>query len=158
MRNEYNFLYSFWMKQIRIVFGYYRIWRWNRIEKINKNRIRMYPLYYHIKLEYGCGYPYWYLSGYRCRIIRISAIRFPSLLIHTCESSVSAIDRCIFLKISYFYSIYYTTIYSITIRQVMSKPDNLLTCFFSEEQHAVHCEDESHVHLVIWCTWFRILL
>jgi hypothetical protein len=37
---------------------YYRIWMWNRIEKNNKNRIRMYPLYYHVKFEYGYGYLY----------------------------------------------------------------------------------------------------
>ena len=47
--------------------------------EINENHIRMYPLYYHIKFEYGYRYPYWCLNGYEYRIIRISAIRFPSL-------------------------------------------------------------------------------
>ena len=56
--------------------GYYRIRIWNRIEKINENRIRMYLLYYRIKFEYGYRYPYCCLNGYE---YRISAIRFPSL-------------------------------------------------------------------------------
>ena len=38
--------------------GYCRIRIWDRIEKINENRIRMYPLYYYTKFEYGYGYPY----------------------------------------------------------------------------------------------------
>jgi len=38
--------------------GYCRIRIWNRIEKINENRIRMYPLYYYTKFEYGYGYLY----------------------------------------------------------------------------------------------------
>ena len=80
MRNEYNFLNSFWMKMDTDSVGYCRIRMWNRIEKINENRIRMYPFYYHIKFEYGYGYPYWCLNGYGFRIIRISAICFPPLL------------------------------------------------------------------------------
>ena len=79
VRNKYNFVNSFWMKTDKDNVGYYRIRIWNRIEKINKNRIRMYPLYYHIKFEYEYGYPYWCLIGYEYRIIRISGIRFPSL-------------------------------------------------------------------------------
>ena len=80
MRNEYNFLNSFWMKKDTDSVGYCRIRMWNRIEKTNDNRIRMYPLCYHIKFEYGYGYPYWRLSGYGYQIIRISAIRFPPLI------------------------------------------------------------------------------
>ena len=79
VRNKNNFLNSFWMKTDRDSVRYCRIRIWNRIEKINENRIRMYPLYYHIKFEYGYKYPYWYLNGYRYWIIRISAIRLPSL-------------------------------------------------------------------------------
>ena len=59
--------------------GYCRIRIWNRIEKINKNRIRMYPLSCHIKFEYGYEYLYWCFSGYGYQIIRISATCFPSL-------------------------------------------------------------------------------
>jgi hypothetical protein len=35
-----------------------RIRMWNWIEKNNKNLIRMYPLYYHIKFKYVHEYPY----------------------------------------------------------------------------------------------------
>ena len=80
MRNKYNSLNSFWMKMDTDSVGYCRIRMWNQIEKINENRIRIYPIYYHIKFEYGYGYLYWCLSGYGCQIIRISPIRFPSLL------------------------------------------------------------------------------
>ena len=59
--------------------GYCRIRMWNRIEKINGNRIRMYLLYYHIKFKYRYGYPYCYLNRYGYRIIQISIIHFPSL-------------------------------------------------------------------------------
>jgi len=79
VRNKYNFLNSFWTKTDTDSVRYYRIRIWNRIEKINENRIRMYPLYFHIKFEYRYWYPYWCLNGYGYRIIRISAICFPSL-------------------------------------------------------------------------------
>ena len=79
VRNKYNFLNSFWMKTNTDSVRYCRIRIWNRIEKINENRIRMYPLYYHTKFEYGYRYLYWCLNGYGYRIIRISAILFPSL-------------------------------------------------------------------------------
>ena len=76
VRNKYNFLNSFWMKTDTNSVGYCRIRIWNRIEKINENRIWMYLLYYRIKFEYGYGYPYWCLNGYE---YRISAIHFGSL-------------------------------------------------------------------------------
>ena len=88
VRNKYNFLNSFWMKTDTDCVGYCRIQIWNRIEKINANRIRMYPLYYHIKFEYGYGYPYWCLNRYEYRIIRISGIRFPSLPLTTSQPAV----------------------------------------------------------------------
>jgi len=47
MRNEYNFLNNFSMKTDTDSVGYCRIRMWNRIEKINKNHIQTYPLYYH---------------------------------------------------------------------------------------------------------------
>jgi hypothetical protein len=40
--------------------AYYRIRMWNRIEKINENRILMYPLYYRIKFEYHIKFEYEY--------------------------------------------------------------------------------------------------
>ena len=80
VRSKYNFVNSFWMKTDMDSVAYCRIRMWNQIEKTNENRIRMYPLYYHIKFKYGYGYPYWCLSGYGCRIIWISAIRFLSLI------------------------------------------------------------------------------
>ena len=58
VRNKYNFLNSFSIKTDTNNVGYCRIRIWNWIEKINENQIRMHPLYYHIKLEYGYGYPY----------------------------------------------------------------------------------------------------
>ena len=38
--------------------GYCRIRMWNRIEKNEEKRIRIYPLSYHITIGYGYGYSY----------------------------------------------------------------------------------------------------
>ena len=48
---SYNFLNSVWMKTDTNSVGYCRIRMWNRIEKINENRIWMYSLCYHIRIE-----------------------------------------------------------------------------------------------------------
>ena len=96
MRNEYNFLNNFWIKTDKDSVRYCRIRMWNWIEKINKNRIWMYSLYYHIKFEYGYGYLYWCLSGYGCQIIWIPAIRFPSLHESCCwrEHGILMVGDC----------------------------------------------------------------